>query len=54
MRARAEFDVAAVAAGDVAGDGKAEAGAGDVLIAKGPEESIPYFKDLCDGTLREF
>ncbi len=28
--------------------------AGDVLIAKGPEESIPYFKDLCDGTQREF
>ncbi len=27
--------------------------AGDVMIAKGPEEGVSYFKDLCDGTEQE-
>ncbi|UAL07505.1 MAG: potassium channel protein [Candidatus Methanogranum gryphiswaldense] len=27
--------------------------AGDVMIAKGPEEGVLYFKNLCDGTERE-
>jgi uncharacterized protein with PhoU and TrkA domain len=27
--------------------------AGDVMIATGPEEGVPYFKDLCDGTEKE-
>ncbi|MFA6805154.1 MAG: TrkA C-terminal domain-containing protein [Candidatus Methanomethylophilaceae archaeon] len=27
--------------------------AGDVMIAKGPEEGVAYFKDLCDGTEKE-
>lgn len=27
--------------------------AGDVMIAKGPEEGVGYFKDLCDGTSKD-
>ncbi len=27
---------------------------GDILIAKGPEDAVPYFKDLADGTRNEF
>ena len=27
---------------------------GDILIAKGPEDAVPYFKDLADGTRSEF
>ena len=28
--------------------------AGDILIARGPEDAMPYFKDIVDGTRSEF
>ena len=28
--------------------------AGDILIARGPEDAVSYFKDIVDGTRSEF